>query len=44
MKKVAGTAKAAFGATFGFGVSLVFAATMDDTIYANLRKNLIIPL
>ena len=28
----------------GFGLSLVFAATMDDVIYADMKKNVIIPL
>ena len=30
--------------TMGLGLSTVFVATMDDVIYSNFRKNVIMPL
>lgn len=44
MKPLIYTAKSAFGLTLGFGVSLIFVATMDDMIYSNFRRQVIIPL
>ena len=31
------------GFGFGAGVSIVFVATMDDIIYSNFRKNVMMP-
>ena len=30
--------------TVGIGVSTMFVATMDDVIYSNFRKNVIMPI
>ena len=39
MQAVTGTAKVATGV----GMSIFFVATMDDVIYSNFRKNVIMP-
>ena len=44
MKPLIYTAKSAFGVAFGVGCSVVFVATMDDLIYSNLKRQVILPL
>ena len=44
MKPLIYTAKSAFGVTFGLGCSIIFVATMDDLIYSNLKRQIILPL
>jgi hypothetical protein len=41
LKKTAGTA---FGLTFGTGLGITFACTMDDVIYFQMRKSVILPM
>ena len=38
MKPLIYTAKTAFGFSFGIGCSIIFVTTMDDMIYANLKR------
>jgi len=41
LKKVAGTS---FGLTFGLGLGIGFASTMDEVIYFQMRKTIILPM
>lgn len=44
MKQAFKTAKGALNLSVGLGLGAGFAMTMDDIIYANLKKNVIMPL
>ena len=44
MKQFVKSIKAGVGFSAGFGLSLTFAVTMDDSIYADMKRNVIIPL
>jgi hypothetical protein len=43
MKQAIKGAKSVFGLGLGFGCASVFVATMDDMVYSNFRKNVVIP-
>ena len=44
MKQALSAAGATVKCGVGVGFSTMFIATMDDVIYSNLRKNIIMPL
>jgi len=44
MKYAMKTAKGSMGFAAGFGMSCLFAQTMDDVIYNDLKRNVIMPI
>ena len=44
MKQVLYAASSSAKFTVGVALSTVFVATMDDVIYSNFRKNIIMPI